>query len=179
MKRSSRLLSLVLLLAVCLSLGGVACAAELSDLVRSGEKAALASTVSFLDELDEAGLPYQYRGWTDSGDEEVIIDYPGNNCEHIYIGAFFGPDGDDVYFRVWNLIDFNSSDYRELLGKVNDLNSTYNFVSFVLDNSDFSVTVELDALLPPDGGELSVNYLLLLGRITDKAYLVLEPYAKA
>lgn len=180
MKTRSRILALVLSLALCFSLAGAACASGLSkfaDLV-SGEQPTYSTTIAFLSALDENGIPYEFEGKNENDKEEVLLDYPGDYCEDIFINIFFGPDEDDVYFRIWNLIDFNSSDYRELLGKINGLNDNYNFACFVLDESDYSVTVKLDALLGANPGDMTLDYMLMLGQIADAGYHALEAYVK-
>lgn len=180
MKTYARILALVLSLALCFGLVGAAHASGLSkfaDLV-GGKQPAYSTTVAFLSVLDENGIPYEFEGKNEYEKEEVLLDYPGDYCEDIFMYVFFGPDEDDVYFRVWNLIDFNSSDYRELLVKINDLNSDYNFACFLLDETDDSVTVKLDALLGVNPGEMALDYMLMLGQITDSGYHALEAYVK-
>ncbi len=176
MKTLRRFLPCVLILALCLSLAGTAAASDFSPLVET--KAQYSSTQSFLDALDSYELDYEYGGLSENGDERVYFDYPGDYCEDILIAVIFSPDEDDVYLRVWNLIDFDSADYRELLGKINELNSGCYFGKFLLDSTDYSVTIELDSLLPEDGGLIVLQYLIMLGDIADDAYNTLLPYAK-
>ena len=179
-----RLFALALAFALVLSLAGAATASEAgkySDLVpgkTEEPEAKYSSTQSFLDALTAQELVYEYGGLSDSGAERVFFDYPGDYRQSIRIVAFFGKSESDVNFRVWNLIDFNSSDTGEILKLLNTLNSSFNYACFTVDESDYSVTVMLDALLPDEGGEMALQYLSMLGRIADRGYQVLETYAK-
>ena len=182
MKMTKRILALVIVLILCVSFTGSAFASGLSkfrDKQSGGETAAFASTQSFLDAMDAEGIIYTYHGLDSDNDDYVEVVYTGDYCDSIDINIYFDESGTEANFRFWNVIDFNSVDYREILTVVNQLNSDYKWAKFVVDTSDYSVTASIDTLFPfGDAGEICLETLNQIVNIADLGYHALESYIK-
>ena len=180
MKQIRRIAAFVLVLVFCLCFISSASASSNGKFgsTRTAGAAQYSSTQAFMDAMDEEGILYTYKGIDDDTDEWLEIVYTGDYCDDIDIVVFFKADNEQANFRFWNLIDFNSSDYREILTVVNQLNADYKWVKFVVDTRDYSVQSETDVLFRPDDvGELCLETLDHIVNISDLAYRVLEPYA--
>ena len=183
MKQMRRFLSVLVILVLCLGFTGSAYASstKYNQTVnqQGNTTAAYSSTQSFLDAMDAEEILYIYHGLDIDQDDWVEVIYTGDYCDTIDIDIYFSSDNDRASFRFWNVIDFNSSDYREILGVVNQLNADYKWVKFVVDTQDYSVTAELDVLFPiGDAGEICLVSLDQIVNISDFGYHALEPYIK-
>ena len=147
--------------------------------MRSSNTAQYSSTQAFMDAMDEKGIIYTYKGIDDDNDEWLEIVYTGDYCDNIDIIVYFKADTQEANFRFWNMVDFNSADYREVLTVVNQLNSDYKWVKFVVDTRDYSVQSEADVIFHPvDVGDICLETLSHIVNVSDLAYHVLEPYVK-
>ena len=180
MKQTKQLLSVLLVLVLCLSFAGSAYAAGSTKFNSTLTKtAAYTSTQSFLDAMDAKDIIYTYHGLDNDNDDWVEVVYSGDYCETIDVDIYFSSAEDRASFRFWNVIDFDSSDYREILGVVNQLNADYKWVKFLVDTRDYSVTAEIDVLFPAgDAGAICLETLDQIVNISDLGYQKLQAYSK-
>ena len=179
MKKFKSFLALVIVLAFCLCFTGSAFASnsKFNSTRTSTSTAAFASSQSFLDAMDSEGIKYTYQGLDSDGDDWIEIKYTGDYCDTIDIDVYFSSDEDEANFRFWNVIDFNSEDYREVLSVVNQLNYDYKWAKFYVDTNDYSVTVSLDVLFPTGyAGSICLESLEQIVAISDYGFHSLEPY---
>ena len=111
-------------------------------------------------------------GIDEDDDEEVDVVFSGDYLDKIPVEAYFDPDLDVVSMRCWQVIFFDKKDLADVLALVNDLNSEYKFVKFVVDPEDESVDAEIDIPLREgeDAGELAYDALYYIVVIVDEAY---------
>ena len=177
MKQLKRICALAIVLVLCLGFAGTASASKYNG--SHGTTATYSGTQSFLDAMDDAGIIYTYQGLDSDEDDWVEISYSGDYCDNIDLDVYFSSDNDRASYRFWNMIDFNSSDYREGLVAVNQLNYDYKWVTFYVDTTDYSVTVSLDTLFPAgNAGSICLESLDQIVNISDIGYHALEPYIK-
>ena len=138
------------------------------------------TTKAFLKVLDREDTRYSYMGIDDDGDEQVNLTINGKNADKIDVKVYFDDDLDAVSMYSWYVISFTRDDLAAVLLKVNELNTEYRFVKFVVDTSDYSVDAEIDCPLRDDdnAGEIAYDALYYLLAIVDKGYAELKEYAK-
>ena len=174
MKTTKTALSFVLVVALLLSLGSSAFAAEAQfqntrDFVR--EVSALDGFTCEVDEIttDATGLRYESVWLTYAGGE--FSDYKSR------LFILFSEDTSDVEFRMYNLIRFDAEDFDAVLSKVNEINAQGTGVKLYVDASDNTVTAELYLLTTEasflDIAAVGLGFML---SYTDSAYEQLESY---
>ena len=180
MNKAKRILSILIVLVLCMCTASPAFASSPSKYIGTlPSTAAYSSSQGFLDIMDSNEIIYTYYGPDSDDDDWIEIKYTGDYCDCIDIDAYFSSSEDCASFRFWNVIDFDSADYREVLVVVNRLNAQYKWVKFVVDTSDYSVTAELDVLFPiGNSGEICLESLNQIVGISDRGYHELEPYIK-
>ncbi len=171
MKTAKILLSVLLALALTLSVGAPAFA----------DSAELSTTKAFLKYMNTHGDDYDYsfEGEIESSGEEIVyLEYDSDAAGILSMFMFFDPDEDAVCFRAYNLIDFDEDDYKSLLQICNDINYEYKWVTFYVDPSDNSITAEIDTFIHPDSaGPVSFDLLRFFTRVIEAAFPSFEPYA--
>ena len=167
MKRR-HLVSLLLALALLFSLSVPALAVN----------AQYPTTASFLSVLDKEDVKYNYKGVDQDEDEEVTVSYTGDYADSIRANIFFDDDLDSVSMRVWDVIEFDESDYFEVLKVANELNFKYKFVYFVVDEKDWTVYATIDIPIRDcdAAGDITYDALYYLIQITDLGYDALKDY---
>ncbi len=170
MKTTKKLFAFLLVLCLFLSLSVSALAV----------KAQYGPTIEFLKVLDREDHHYKYMGIDDDDQEEVDVTFTGDNVDSIPVKIFFDDDLDSVSLRSWRVIYFDKEDLADVLTAVNDLNSEYKFVKFVVDVEDLSVDAEVDCPLRDDAnaGEIAYDGLYYIVQIVDEAYPTLEPLSR-
>lgn len=130
------------------------------------------TTQEFLKVLKREKNTYNYMGIDEDDDEEVRVTFSGDNLDEIPVEIFFDEDLDAVSMRSWQVIYFDKKDLADVLTLVNDLNSQYKFVKFVVDPEDESVDAEIDVPLREgeNAGELAYDALYYIVIIVDEAY---------
>ncbi len=168
MKRKKILTSLLLVLTLLLSLSVPAFAVN----------AQYSTTRDFLKYLDEEDYKYSYLGVDNDNDEGVSLKFRGDNIDTIKINIFFDEDLDVVSMRIWYLIEFDKSDYEEVLEACNSLNNKYKFIKLYVDTSDWSVTAAIDIPIRSGSncGEICEDGMLYLVNISDIAYETLKEF---
>ncbi len=137
------------------------------------------TTEDFIAVLKEEGLKYELKSVDKDGDEVVLVENTSDVYGDVTFRFYFSEDEDDVYIRVWNLIDYDANDRSDVLEAANTVNSKWRFVRFYLDDSDNSITASFDSYLPKrSSGDITLEMLLTMHRIMENAYPYLEPYAK-
>ena len=154
----SRKIALFLILALlCLS-----CAALAEDSTPQ-----YAATKDFVAVLEANDLKYSYNGIDDDKDESIRISYSDDDFESIVFYIFVSDDSAQVSIRGWDLLTA-SAGKSYALNTVNELNNKYKFTKFTFDESDNTVSVELDGYLSEDHpGEVIYKMLCALSNILD------------
>lgn len=126
------------------------------------------STQSFIDELESNDLKYTYYGVTDNGYEEVYVSFSSDNYDTIGCDIFFTTDSNAVHVYVWNLVDVTANK-NFALNVMNQLNSDYLYAKFYLDESDNTVTCEMEGfyLSNKDAGAIAYTIMMKLVEIID------------
>lgn len=170
MKTVKKLLAFILVTALFLSISIPAFAAS----------AQYTTTKEFLKVLSREKLHYRYMGIDEDEDEEITTSFTGDNWDDIFINLFFDEDLEIVSLRCWNIVDFNEKDRAEALERCNQLNDSYKFVKFVMDESDWSVGAEMDVPIREgaESAECVYDALYYIVNIADEAYPVLQEIAK-
>ena len=170
MKTLKKLLAVLLVLGLfmCLSITAFAVNAQYGP------------TKEFLKVMDREGHKYNYMGIDEDDDEQINVSFSGDNLDAIDVKIFFDEDLDSVSMRAWSVIYFDKADYAEVLEQVNELNSDYKYVKFVVDTNDMSVDAEIDCPLRDDAnaGEIAYDGLYYIVMIVDEAYPELEGFEK-
>ena len=169
MKTAERLLAF--LLAALLCMGAVTSAL--------GEEAQYSTTKDFLELLDQENLSYHFAGTISSDEEYVFLDNEDENFAYT-INVYFHPDNDRACAYVWNIITFEDADFANVLRVVNDLNYSYKYTRFYVDETDNTVTCALTLILHDDNdaGDIVLEGLLRMASILKNAYPMLVEYDK-
>ncbi len=119
------------------------------------------STQSFIDELESNDLMYTCYGVTDSGHEEVYVSFSSDNYDTIGFDIFFTTDSNAVRVYAWNLVDVTASK-NFALNVMNQLNSDYLYAKFYLDESDNTVTCEMEGFYPSNKDAGVITYTIMM-----------------
>ncbi len=151
-----KMFALLLSVALVMALAAPAAATEAQEPV-------YISTQSFIDELESNDLKYTYYGVTDSGHEEVYVSFSSDNYDTIGFDIFFTTDSNAVRVYAWNLVDVTASKNFSL-NVMNKLNSDYLYAKFFLDESDNTVTCEMEGfyLANKDAGAIAYTIMMKL-----------------
>ena len=166
MKKVISLLLAVLLLTLC---AAPALAVE----------ATVQNAKDFLALLDEKGIIYTNKGLDSDGDEWITIGNKGDAFTYT-INVWFYDDNESVTMKVWNIIEFDDADFAKVLRVCNNLNYTYRFCRFYVDETDNTVTISTDLVVREGGVTAEVTWELLvrLVDILDNGYEQLSVYGK-
>ena len=108
----------------------------------------------------------------------VITNYDTDNGS-IEIRFYFDQNCENTNIRVWNVIDYNQSDFMDVLVAVDKLNSDYNYVRFYTDDYDDSVTAALDLIYrDEDVDDICMEALYYVVNIVEEGLAALAPYDK-
>ena len=168
MKNSRKLLAALLALCLVFSLSVPAFAVS----------AEYSTTKAFLKVMDREKNKYTVEGIDEDEDEQVTVSVKGDNKKKIEVLIFFNKDLDVVSMRSWYVISFDKANLEKVLSAVNQLNSDYKFVKFVVDESDYSVDAKIDCPIRDDdsAGEIAYDALYYVVNIVDEAYLELRDF---
>ena len=137
------------------------------------------STRQFLKMMDDYDIKYTWVGIDNDGDEHITINNNNDVAGKITIHLYFDENEENCYLRVWNLIDYYSSDAAKVYQAVNSINHSYKYAKFYADDSDNSVTAEMDLIYREnDVGEICTEALLHITAIIDEAWPTLSAYRK-
>ena len=96
----------------------------------------LSSTRQFTDAMDNKGIKYEYKGTTDSGKDIVVLGYTCENISTLTLRFFFDEDCEAVAIRMFDLVKFPESKLPTMLAAINQQNTRFRFVKFVIDTND-------------------------------------------
>lgn len=134
-------------------------------------------TKSFVAVLNENDLAYTFNGKTNTGEEHIQME---NEDEHFAytINLFFHEDNDRASVYIWNIIEFADADFANVLRAVNELNYSYKYVRFYVDETDNTVTCAMNMILHDntDAGDIVLEGLLRIASILKVAYPSLSVY---
>lgn len=165
-KMLSLLLAALMMIALCLPAGA--------------EGPALSSTLEFIRVLEAEGLKYSYHGTDDDGDEVITVGFDNDQGFSYNIAFFFKPHNHSCSIRAWEVIKIDPADTAAVMRVCNNLNYTYRFTRFYVDETDYTVTIAIDPVYRENGstGDVVLEYMARLCNILDDAYPTLAPYAK-
>jgi hypothetical protein len=89
------------------------------------------------------------------------------------INIYFHPDNDRACVYVWNIITFEDADFSRVLRVVNELNYTYKYTRFYVDETDNTVTCALTLILhdDADAGDIVLEGLLRMNYLPSSAVI--------
>ena len=118
--------------------------------------------------FDSKGLSYEVLG----NDGEVIrAGFAMDNREGIRVLMFFDDDSTGVKIRAFDLVKFPPNKKEAMYKICNEMNSTYRWIKFFVDEKDNTIVAEDDAVIQLDScGEEVFRCCLQLVSIADDAY---------
>lgn len=142
--------------------------------------ATYSSTRTFLTYMDEIGIKYTNAGIDSDGDEKVVISNRDSDINFTYdFVLFFDKNNQNCYIYIWNIINYNASDYLNVLRMVNELNTTYRYVTFEADTSDNTITLRMDLIYRGnDVDEIVWEAILRMANILGDTYPTMAQYDK-
>lgn len=161
-------------LVLALALATLCCTAALAT------EAQYKNTKAFLKLLDDKGVIYTVTGVNESsGYEQVTVKNKGQDFSYT-INYFFHSDDSEVGIRVWDIINYSSSDEAALLREANTLNRKYKHVRWVVDDTNNTISATMDVLTRnnADTADILWEYTIKLVNLLDTGYPVFQPYAK-
>ena len=137
------------------------------------------NTLQFLAALD-ANEMYYSDVWLYGTDECLYLDFDFENIGAVYsVYVHFVEDKPLVRMYVYNLIDFDEANLAEVYRACSDANWESWATRFYVDESDFSVTAEVDVdLFGEENGVMSFEGLYNIVTSCNNAYETFAPYAK-
>ena len=168
-----RVLSLTLCLLSVLAIGTDALAAEYG------------TTQVFLTALEEEAdmlSDYQYTGYTygldDNGNEHVYLTFEVEGVPEMNVTVLFNETGTVCSMQLFSYIQTNQADRVEVLDMLNGLNNSYRYVRWYIDDYN-EVCLQIDPIFrdSADCGSALVEYLLMMVRVAEAGYPMLEAYA--
>lgn len=143
------------------------------------ETATFDTTRSFIEVLEENNLAYSYDGTASTGEEHISMANEDENFGYV-LHIYFHEDNDRATVFVWNIITFADEDFSDVLRTVNELNYSYKYTRFYIDESDNTVTCAMNIILHDDdeSGDIVLEGLLRIASILKHAYPQLETYNK-
>lgn len=116
----------------------------------------------FVRVLEENDLTYTYKGIIDSGEERLLLSFTQDIYENFTFDIFVPEAQNRFSLRLWSLVTVNSGK-TYALQVVNDLNNSWKYAKFVLDESDNTINVELDnRVASPESGEAMLGAIISL-----------------
>lgn len=191
MKKTARLLALILILMFCMqALPAYADNPFLSRFQEAEEEAGddvltltegdyddgepqYPNTIEFIDLLEEYDIDYSYSGIDSDGDEGVYI-YEDDYTVILY----FSEDQELISIRVWYVIEYAEDDLMDVIYACNDLNYSYRFVTLYADESDNTVTASMDVIVREGNSvaDIAAEAVAHLENILAEAYEVLGEF---
>lgn len=108
-----------------------------------------ATTQTVMDYFDEIGIKYFYRGMDDSDKECLSVSYSCDNYDSLNVILYFDPAEDEVNLRMWDIVTITAGkNYAN--STVQQLNATYKYCKFVIDESDYTLRGEADLFIDKD-----------------------------
>lgn len=148
------------------------------------EEPQYATTRNFLAAADlERGITYTLKGpITDANGTNydlVSLTYKGNASPYTSnIMLLFNESQDRVQLMMYNLIDFAEEDRAEVLDEINMLNRQISGIKLYIDDSDYSVTVEMYMFVNESNvAEATLSAIGFMIGKTDAIYDMLKEYS--
>lgn len=131
----------------------------------------LESTREFIRKLEEAKVKYTVGEPTESGKDNVIISFGGDNMDTIRCVLFFDTDNESAAVCVFNIVKIPSEKIAKMFITVNALNIKYRFSKFCIDTNDNTVQMEMDVSFRAGSvGPVCLEMLMYSVSMCDKAY---------
>lgn len=167
-----KLTAILLLAALCAAL-------RLPAFAETETPPQFSTTKSFIAELEENDLAYAFHGVDKDGDERVTMNNKDENFAYT-INIYFDENEEQATVFIWNIIAFEDADFVNVLRAVNNLNCSYKYIRFYVDESDNTVTCAMNLILhdEDDAGDIVLEGLLRAASILQKAYPQLAPYKR-
>ncbi|MBQ2954710.1 MAG: YbjN domain-containing protein [Clostridia bacterium] len=164
-----KLIAALLLAVMCMSLTAPVLA----------ETPAFETTKSFIAVLEADQLLYEFMGRITSGEEHVLLENEDNHFAY-EINTYFHEDNDTALVYVWNIIHFEDADFVNVLRAVNELNYSYKYTRFYIEDVDNTVTCAMTIILHDNdtAGDVVLEALMRMASILNVAYPALSPYNK-
>ena len=131
-----------------------------------------ANTKNFLAVLEENDLAYEFAGMYANTDEELIlIDNEDENFAYTF-QIYLNEDNDRATVFIFNIINFADENFGNVLRTVNNLNYSYKYIRFYVDESDNTVTCAMNIILHDNdsAGDIVLEGLLRAASILKNAY---------
>ena len=140
----------------------------------------LDATKFFTAALKENGIKYSYEGVNPNDDTEDIVTSIWTIKEVDVKFIIFLKDDGRIMIRAFNVIDYNKISRAKVLEALNGLNTDYLFVTWLVDDSDDSVTAKYDlpSVEARDAGRIGYPAMDAMVDVVNAAMDVLKPYMK-
>ena len=163
-----KLFALVLVLSMLL---GTALAAD----------ATYTTTQKAVEVLELMGMEPVCKGLDSDGDDVLYIDYTDeeNNISYTF-RLFFDDDLGHCFIRVWYLFNVSSANLTDMMHACNTANCSYKYAKFYVDESDNTVSVDMDLIFNEDD-DMGISVwegVERLKRVIAAAYPDLAVYGK-
>ncbi len=126
-----------------------------------------ATTKAFMDLLEKNNMRHECRGVQKSGNELVILYNHSDDYGDREYRFTFNESGTIATIQLWNLIDFAPEDRAAVMDVCNKANYDWKFTRFYVDDTDNSVTVQFDGVLPEDGSKTEDVVWMMVLRMHD------------
>lgn len=135
------------------------------------------TTRDFLAVLEKENLSCHFNGLISTGEEHIAMANADENFAYD-IDVYFHEDNDFVSVFVRYIIGFSDADFPNVLRVVNELNYSYKYVRFYVDESNNTVTCAMNIILQDAGdtGNIVLEGLLRMANILKVAYPKLAVY---
>ena len=134
-------------------------------------QAQFVATRSFLMKLESEGVDYTYEGYdAEKGCETVVVTFDDEELNSIVFNLFFYDVKNSVRVYAWNLV--NVTVPKDVaLNTVNTLNYDYMFTKFYLDETDSTITCEMQGFyeIPTDAGFAGYTVMRYMYELLDDA----------
>lgn len=136
------------------------------------------NTKIFVQWLDQEGIEYSLHGVDDDGFEKLDVNYIDSNGNTNYYFMVFYQDNELTTIYNWYVIKYDVANLNDVLYTCNDINSSYRYVKFYCDESDNTVTSQIDVILRQGDTVLPMlqEGMETLSRITGYGYEELSQY---
>lgn len=127
------------------------------------------TTQQFIDYLEQKNVKYTLKGVVSDNNERVDVSFSLDNFDSATCAIFFRSSNHAVSFRIWDIVKA-SAGKNYILATLNQLNSSYKYAKFVLDEEDSTIQAELDMYIDEDhSAECVYDTMIILLDVIDDA----------
>ena len=135
------------------------------------------NTKDFIQWLDQRSIPYEFYVY-DEDEEQLVVDYTDEDGVTTTYNMFFFSDNELVAIYVWYIIYFDEASKTDVVYACNDLNASYRYTNFYVDETDNTVTATMDIITRPGNsiGDIVGEGITTFSRILSYGYETLGAF---